>query len=217
MGTKTWMLVIADADAKQALLAHPELDRERTTALARSLFPRETLTPLEDVDLYHTAPEDDILVIGCFPGVSIIAAIEFGLDYPSKLPQRFIDAGGRGAITLHAMHSVVDWFAYAFWENGRLVRALSLSPDNGIIEDIGARLPFEEPYWSGEHPVFDPEDGEDEDAYPFPMHPLELGQAALFDRFGFYFEFLVVAPALEPESISLMQFRRAKAPWWKVW
>jgi hypothetical protein len=44
------------------------------------------------------------------------------------------------------MHSVVDWFAYAQWINGKFVRSPSLSPDNGILEDIGQRLPFEEPF-----------------------------------------------------------------------
>ena len=49
------------------------------------------------------------------------------------------------------MHSVVDWLAFAKWKNGELVRSLSLSPDSGILEDIGLRLPFEEPFWSSKH------------------------------------------------------------------
>jgi hypothetical protein len=56
------------------------------------------------------------------------------------------------------MHSVVDWFAYAIWANGKLLRSLSLSPVSGILENIGQRLPFEEPYWSGEHPAVDTEE-----------------------------------------------------------
>jgi len=48
---------------------------------------------------------------------------------------------------------------------GVLQRALTLSPDSGVIEDIGFRLPFEEPSWAGEHPAADPE--EDESVYPF--------------------------------------------------
>jgi hypothetical protein len=45
------------------------------------------------------------------------------------------------------MHRVLDWFAYATWQEGRLVRSLSVSPDDGVIEDIGTPLPFEQPYW----------------------------------------------------------------------
>ncbi|WP_439145646.1 DUF6928 family protein [Streptomyces canus] len=33
------------------------------------------------------------------------------------------------------MHSVVGWFAFAAWGDGRLLRSLSLSPDSGIIEN----------------------------------------------------------------------------------
>jgi hypothetical protein len=100
-----------------------------------SLFPREKLEPIGDGDLSNTCPPDDEIHIGCFSGVSVIAAKEFGIDYPSKLHQRFIAAGGNGVVTLHAMHSAVDWFAYAIWVSRKLVRSLSLSPDSGILED----------------------------------------------------------------------------------
>ncbi|WP_405525285.1 DUF6928 family protein [Streptomyces canus] len=40
------------------------------------------------------------------------------------------------------MHSVVGWFAFAAWGDGRLLRSLSLSPDSGIIENGGEPLPL---------------------------------------------------------------------------
>jgi hypothetical protein len=215
MGAKTWMLVLADSNARDALAAKPSLDRRATQKLADSLFPGEKLEPIGDGDLSYTCPPDDELHIGCFPGVSVVAAKEFGIDYPSKLHQRFIAAGGNGTVTLHAMHSVVDWFAYAMWANGKLVRSLSLSPDSGIMEDIGQPLPFEEPYWSGAHPAVD--DDEDEDAYPFPFHPLELGEATLKDQFGYQLEGYIDASLLEPEPIPLVRYKRSRSPWWKFW
>src|SRR5262249_3168033 len=136
MGAKTWMLVYADVDARAALKAEPALDREATLTLANSLFPGEHLTPAGDGSLDYTCPLDDELHIGTFAGVSIVAAKEFGIDYPSKLPQRFLAAGAFRTIYLHAMHSVVDWLAFAKWHNGTLLRSLSLSPDSGILEDI---------------------------------------------------------------------------------
>jgi hypothetical protein len=215
MGAKTWMLVFANSNAREALAAKPQLDREATQKLANTLFPGEKLEPIGDGDLSDTCPPDDELYIGCFPGVSVIAAEEFGIDYPSKLPKKFIAAGGSGTVTLHAMHSVVDWFAYATWANGKLVRSLSLSPDNSIMEDIGSRLPFEEPYWSGEHPAVDSD--EEEDAYPFPFHPLDLGEATLKDRFGYQLEGYIDASLLKPESIPLVRYKRTHSPWWKFW
>src|SRR5262249_39701632 len=155
------------SNARQALKARPQLDRDATHQLAHTLFSKEQLHPLEDGDLSYTCPADNELHIGSFAGVSVIAAKEFGIDYPSKLPHAFVETGGSGKIYLHAMHSVVDWFAFALWSNRKLVRSLSLSPDSGIIEDIGQRLSFEEPYWSGQHPAVD--DEEEENFYPFPF------------------------------------------------
>jgi hypothetical protein len=210
------MLVFADSNARDALAVRPVLDFAASRKLAESLFPGEKLTLMDDGDLLNTAPPDDELLIGCFPGVTIVAAREFGIDYPSKLAPRFIAAGSTGSITLHAMHSAVDWFAYAIWSNGRLVRSLSLSPDSGVMEDIGERLAFEEPYWSGGHPAVDDED-EDEDSYPFPFHPLELGEAALKERFGYQLEGYIDESLLAPESIPLVRYKRSKARWWKFW
>lgn len=214
MGAKTWMLVYADANAREALGAQPQLDREATQRLAGTLFPGEKLEPLGDGDLSYTCPPDNELHIGCFPGVSVVAAKEFGIDYPSRFAERFIAAGGSGTITLHAMHSVVDWFAYAKWADGKLIRSLSLSPDSGIMEDIGMRLPFEEPYWAGEYPAVDSE--EEADAYPFPFHPLDLGEAALKELFGYQLEGYIDPLLIEPESIPLVRYKRSRS-WWRFW
>ena len=217
MGAKTWMLAGSDGDARVILKSKPPLDRAASAALAARLFPGERLEPLEDGTLSSTCPPDDELVIGCFPGLSIVAAKEFGIDFPSRLPAAF-RAGSLGrTIHLHAMHSVVDWAAFAWWQDGELRRSLSLSPDSGILEDVGPRLPFEQPYWAGRHPVGDPEDEEPE--YPFPFHPLELGEAALLAFFGYQLEGSGDAAQLDPEEIPLLRFRRRAAarPWWKLW
>jgi hypothetical protein len=87
-----------------------------------------------------------------------------------------------------------------------------LSPDSGILEDIGQRLPFEEPFWSGHNPVPD----NDGDHYPLPFHPLEMGEAALKEFFGYQLEGSVDPTLLEPESIPLVKYQRTR-PWWKLW
>jgi hypothetical protein len=220
------MLVIADGDARAALEARPELDRDATRALAERLFPGESLELIGEGDLSYTNPPDPLMFIGCFPGVSVIAASEFAVDHPSQLPGRFLDIAGKRRITLHAMHSVVDWFAFAVWEDGRLIRSLSLSPDSGILEDIGEPLPFEAPYWAEQQRVTS-DDGED--AYPLPFHPLELGEEVLLARFGYQLEGGGAA-SVDPFSIALLHFQRSgmrrkaapeespePAPWWKFW
>lgn len=212
MGAKTWMLVYANAKVGETLKGKPRLDRATTLQLATSLFPKHKLEPIGEGDLSFTCPPGDEVHIGCFPSVSILAAKEFAIDYPSKLAPPFISAGGSGTIFLHAMHSVVDWLAFAQWTNGKLVRSLSLSPDNGILEDIGQRLPFEEPFWSGEHPVTVDDEGDD---YPLPFHPLELGEVTLKELFGYQLEGFVDPTLLQPESIPLLKYKRTRS--WKLW
>ena len=212
MGAKTWMLVYAAGNVGQALMGVPKLDRDATLRLATKLFPRDALEPMGDGDLSYTCPPDDQLHVGCYPGVSILAAKEFGIDYPSRLPSTFLTAAGAGTVYLHAMHSVVDWFACAQWMNGQLIRSLSLSPDTGILEDIGPRLSFEIPFWAGQHPASD----DDTDDYPFPFHPLELGEAALKEFFNYQLEGLIDPAQLQPESIPLVKYKRSR-PRWRFW
>src|SRR5262245_7737073 len=199
MGAKTWMLVYAEANVVETLKSLPQLDREATLRLANSLFLEDKLEAIGDGSLSYTCPPDDEVHIGCFPGVSILAATEFAIDCPSKLPEPFVVTGSRGTIYLHAMHSMFDWFAFAQWTHGRLFRSLSLCPDYGILEDIGQRFPFEEPFWSGRYPV---DDGVHE-PYPLPFHPLELGEVALTQLFGYQLEGVIDTALLAPETIPL--------------
>ena len=214
MGAKTWMVVYSNSDIASTLQSHPLLDREASTSLAKRLFPDFRLEPLEDETLAFTCPPDNEILVGCYSGVCIVAASEFGIDYPSKLPTRFLDSSLGNSIHLHAMHSAVDWLAFSVWESGELRRSLSLSPDSGVMEDIGSKFEFELPFWEGKHPAVDPED--EEDSYPFPFHPLELGEAALANFFGYQLEGFVDPTLLDPDSITLMRFKRRK-PRWKFW
>lgn len=214
MGAKTWMLVYADGDPRQTLQGKPSLDVEASFRLATSLFPGDRLSQIGNGDLSSTAPPDDEIHIGHFSTVAVVAAREFGIDHPSRIDERFLTHAPFPDAYLHAMHSVVDWFAFAQWKNGRIVRSLSLSPDSGILENIGQPLDFEQPYWAGEHPAIDPE--EDDSSYPFAFHPLELGDAALLAMFGYQLEGDVSDMPVEPESIQLLQLKRSRS-WWKFW
>jgi len=209
VGAKTWMIVYANAKVGDALRGNPKLNRDATLQLATSLFPKDKLELIGEGDLSYTCPPNDELHIGCFSEVSILAAKEFGIDYPSKLPAPFISAGGNRTVYLHAMHSVVDWFAFAKWIDGKLIRSLSVSPDNGILEDIGQRLPFEEPFWLGQNPATD----DDEDEYSLPFHPLELGEAALKEFFGYQLEGFIDPSLLQPEAIPLLKYKRRRSLW----
>lgn len=212
MGAKTWMLVYGTGNIGDVLKAKPLLDRQATTAFAGKLFPGEHLVELADGDLSNTCPDDDEIFAACFDGVAVVAAKEFAIDHPSALPTTFIGACPGHDVYLHAMHSVVDWLAFAVWRDGVLQRSLSLSPDSGILENIGAPLPFETPYWEGAHPTV--ELGDEDDAYPFVFHPLDLGEAALQAWFGYQLEGDSDPDQVPVFDIPLMRFKR-KQSWWK--
>jgi hypothetical protein len=120
----------------------------------------------------------------------------------------YLSLDARPFVYFHAMHSVVDWFAYAIWEKGILKRSLSLSPDFGIMEDIGERQPFEHPYWSGLYPVDHTWD--DDTEYPFPFHPLDLGEATLLELLGCEIEGSINSWQIDPGHFPLVAFKQKK-------
>jgi hypothetical protein len=204
MGAKTCMLVYRSGDVSEALRASPTLDRDAARALVARLHPRHQITELEDGTLLENAnPPDGQVYAGCFPGVTVLCTGEVAIDYPSRLDQRFLDVAEGRTVYLHAMHSVVDWFAYAIWTDGKLTRALSLSPDSGILENLGQPLPFEASYWAGEHALA-LEAGEP--PYPLPFHPLELAEDGLRALFGFNYEGVTHPDDPDLESVALAGF-----------
>ncbi|WP_329003267.1 hypothetical protein OHA18_08370 [Kribbella sp. NBC_00709] len=220
MGAKDWMIMYADTDVAGVLRRHPPIDRAATRALVARLHPDTSLIPIADGTLADQSnPEDGTVYAGVYPGLTVLLTEEAAHDRPSRLSQRFIDEARGRKVYLHAMHSVVGWFAYAVWENGALQRSLSLSPDDGILERIGDPLPFEQPYWAGERA----EEGDDaawaeftkfvvvegatKAAQPFDFNPLELGEDALSALFGFVYEGTPPDDAPDLERIVLAGYR----------
>ncbi|WP_344981659.1 DUF6928 family protein [Streptosporangium fragile] len=201
MGAKTGILVHADGDVAEVLRRAPPLDRDACRLLVSRLYAGERVEEIGDGCLGESAyPPEGVVYVGCFPGVEIVTDLALMVDRPSELFPRHVARGGRRTY-LHAMHSVVDWLAFGVWHDGVQIRSLSMSPDDGIMESVGDPLPFELPYWAGEHPA-DPHHDSD---YPFPFHPLDLGEAALEFFFGFRME--GHPTGIAPCDIPLMGFR----------
>jgi hypothetical protein len=180
------MIFYAGGPVRSILQATPSMDRAATRALVERLYPSRRLPELPDGSLWVANPPDGTVYAGCFPGLTVVCTGEVALDRPSQLDQRFLIEGNGCTTYLHAMHSVVDWFAYGIWSpTGTLERSLSVSPDHGIMENLGQPLAFEAAYWAGERPVGD---DDEEGTYPLPFHPLELAEDALRALFGFNYE-----------------------------
>jgi hypothetical protein len=187
MGAKDWILLYAEENVAEVLRSHPQPDRVATRALIERLHPGARLTEIADGTLAESAnPRDGFVYAGVFAGLTVVCSGEVALDRPSTLPAKYLAQANGKTVYLHAMHSVVDWFAYAIWTpDKQLLRALSLAPDGGVFENFGDPLPFERAYWAGEHQL-EAENGEPE--YPLPFHPLELAEDALRALFGFNYE-----------------------------
>lgn len=213
MGAKTTMLVVADGDPKALFAAGVELNQAATLEKLSEYFPGQRFEGMGRGDLGDTyARSADEVYIGHFGQVTVLASVEFAHDKPSDIHPHFFKVAGDRDVYTHAMHSVVDFFAFSVRKGGVVVRSFSCSPDNGIMEDLGARLPFEAPFWAGKHPADDPEDlaEPDYEPYPLPFHPLDLGEAALAEFFGYQLEGFVDPTLLDPCSIPLLRFKRVK-------
>ena len=152
-------------------------------------------------------PPEGITYATVLAGAELLCDRRLVLDRPSELPEHVCRAGAGRRIVMHGMHSVVDWLAFAVWEDGELVRSLSLSPGGGVQDNIGEPYDFELPFWAGDHPVEPIPGWPDQGPYPLPFHPLELGEEALRALFGFVLEGRPDPDDIDADSVLLHGFR----------
>lgn len=221
MGAKTALLAFVDGDLPSALREAGRVQVGGSTpmgsegsgageaeAVVRRLSPRYEVTSIPGGTLFEDCcPPDDVAFATVMPGAVVLCARRLVAGTPSELSDHVLaEAAGR-RILLHSMHSVVDALTFAVWEGGRLIRSLSVSPDTGIVEDIGEPYPFERPYWAGEHPVTSVVPGQE--PYPLPFHPLDLGEEALRTMFGFVIEGRPLPDDVDADTVPLYGFRVA--------
>lgn len=212
MGAKTGLLVYADGEVPGVLRRAGVADFDRTVAMVRRFYPGRVVDACGRTRLYDGVyPPRGTVYAASLDGVEVVGDRSVMIDAPSELPEHLVAASAGRRLVLHAMHSVVDWLAFAVWEDGRLVRSLSLSPESGIIENIGEPLPFELPYWAGERPAdIVPWPGEEEEPYALPFHPLELGEDALRALCGFVLEGRPEPGDIDADAVELYGFRVAR-------
>jgi hypothetical protein len=204
MGAKTALLAFTEGDLRPVLREAVQSDPAEVIDLVRELHPDYEVTPIGDGSVGdYSYPPDDTSYATILASAELFCDLRLVCDLPSQLPARLLRAGAGRRIIMHGMHSASDWLCFAMWENGELVRSLSLSPDAGIGENIGEPYDFELPYWAGEHPV---ESMFSEDPYPLPFHPLELGEQALRALFGFILEGRPDPDDIDPFDIHLHGF-----------
>lgn len=219
MGASTRLAVYSAGNPRRFLSGRPVLNREASQKLAEKLFPDKVLLKCDDGNLTEACPSRGEIYVGCFPGVTVVSAAEFPSDFPSRLAPRWLDSGIGRVLHLHVMSGADGGFAYGIWQDGKLSRSLSLAPETGIIEELGERQAFELGYWAGQHAdsVVLRENA------PLLFHPTDLGEAALFEFFGYQLEGEEEG-LFDPGVVPLMHFamdtvptEKSKSRWWKFW
>jgi hypothetical protein len=210
MGARSSLLAFIDGDAAAVLRSAPPLDRDAAGEVLARMHPGARITPVADGTLGDDISPKEFSYVGAFPGLTVVCAPYLAPDRPSGIPSGWRRGAPAQTVLLHAQHSVVDWFAYAVWDaEGRLRRALSLAPDDGVVEDVGARPAYEQPYWDGAHPVEEELSGR---PYPLPFHPLELAERVLREYLGFEQEGEIRPDDPEPFDVPLAGFLVEPAP-----
>jgi hypothetical protein len=208
MGAKTAVLIYSNGAAADALRQATAVDEHRTVELLAHAYPGWDITTTDGNDLGDGVyPPDGVSYAATFEDADVICDRRWMDCLPSELPTHLVAASVGRKLVLHAMHSVVDALTFAVWEDGKLIRSLSLSPDSGIVENLGTPFDFEIPYWAGEYPVEPDPEWEDEEPYPLPFHPLELGEDALRALAGFILEGRPHPNDVDPYTVPLYGYR----------
>jgi hypothetical protein len=181
VGAKNALLAFGDIGT--ALRSAKPADQAEAEALVRRSYPHRAVEAIGAKDLFSAMnPPDRTVYAAVFPEAELLCDWTIVADQPSDVPLLELGAGRR--TVLHAMHSAADALVFGLWEDGQVVRFLSVSPEDGIVTNIGEPLDFEVPYWAGEHSV-DTGGWPDAEPYPLPFHPMQLGEEALRALFDF--------------------------------
>jgi hypothetical protein len=200
MGSKAAIVMFADRDHLSGFRGNLVADQERSEVFAGKILASKAVQ-VGALSLDAAVwPGKELLCAASFAGFEVACLRRFAQRHPSRLTEEISRlAAGRDAYGVF-MHSVEDWAAFAVWSGGKLIRAVSASPEFGVIEDIGNRLQFEEPFWAGTHrTVRNPE-------YVLPFHPIDLGNEALREFFGFILEGRMDDSCIDPEELELFTF-----------
>lgn len=210
MGAKTEMLAFAAGDITDVLRRPGATDPAAAEELVRRVAPGWQVETAEGESLAEaTYPPRGTVYVLSVPGLDLVCGLGFLRGGGSSLPEHVLSEGAGRRIVYHWMHSGTDGVEIALWNQGTLVRAIGIDGVHGVVEDIGDRLPFEEPFWAGRHP-HEPARfivGAGPSPFPTPFHPLNFGNEAVRALFGFTVEGRRAPADIDPWAVRLRGFR----------
>ncbi|MGA5033364.1 DUF6928 family protein [Streptomyces cellulosae] len=200
MGSKAAILVLTDERPRGLFRGASGWDRGESLDLAARFLggaPRELgVLPL-DLAVW---PEGEAACVASFPSFDVICSRKIALDHPSDFVSEAARLAGRRSAYAVCMDSSEDWASILSWSPSGLIRAVSLSPGSGVIEDVGKKFPFEWPFWDGQRPLR-------ASGYRLPFHPIDFGNEALRHFFGFILEGTEDDLCIDPEEVEIPVFQ----------
>lgn len=199
MGSK--VSILAFASEVPSVVLHADLVDQASASreLIESVL-RERMEPVREVTLDEALwPLPGVACAGSFEGLELVTSLDLRQGKPSDMSSDVRRVGGdRNAFAVF-MDSAIDWAAFAMWERGHLARSVSLSYEGGVVENEGVQLEFEQAFWALSTDV------------ALGFHPLELGNEALRAFFGFVQEGRWDEHGVDPEEITLTEYRAQDA------
>lgn len=156
-------------------------DPRAAADIARRLHPAAGVVETGDTVLdFALWPYEDELFVGAYGGALIVCDRRlFNVDDDARLLADSIASvlpGSRCGVLV--LHNVVSGCWFRWYEEGRLLRDVLVTADDGVVVDQGSRLAAERPFWA------DIDDGAADLPLPFDHEEfgLELARDLLFGR-----------------------------------
>jgi hypothetical protein len=194
------------SDPAAVLRSSGPSDLEAAAAIARRLYPglEPKSVGTAPISAFGAVATPRRVLVGCFPGVTVVCSAESAVATPSTLPDEWIRRVPSERTYLVAAEAEFAWGAFAEWRGGTLRRSFSAAPSY-IHEDEGLPQPWERPFWAGEHPMQYPA-GTMPDPQALPFHPQEFADSASAHWLGVRMIGAAHDGEIDPLSVLLCDF-----------
>ena len=205
MGMKALLIAVSDGLPRDDLARAPIGSVDASRRVAESVLPGRVGDQLPDGELSEYCYPNLGVYVGTFGSTWLMAS-----QHDALLKWAPTDAdSGRNAYRVF-MHSVVSTAALTYWGADGTFREFAGSWEVGVLDSEGTPLPFEMPFWDGE--MDDRGEGAELHGDEMPFNPMDLGEEALREFFGFIGEGVPRPDDLDAERILLHGFKIVSPP-----
>lgn len=224
MGWKANCILLSE-NGGPVFASHPshQPDKARQVLAALGLGDATFKDEIDFLEAIHLQNAD--MGIGAYDGGLILCGVDIDLpenESARKMVDALFQLYPNATILELGLHSVVNFFHYKLWVGGKIVRHFAGSADDGLVSNVGAYLPEEEPHFKksemrdGEL-VFVIERGGEKHEYDVSAY----GEELLFSVSSRFLGERLDSCEIENLKIELFTANRSsplrKKPWWQFW